>query len=226
MADKPFVINDRRKFTADGELRPDAAPYEPRPDRPEQVESSASHAVESTGPRLVTEPPSGDPATAPADDNATGPLDTPDSLDQELPPPPTSEQTEQAARAYAATIDRLDTAIRATNPGMDPIPPMSFERVVQSLYMQALIQLGGAAEPGQTPQVDLMGARQTIDMLQVVADKTSGNLNTSENTLVQTALFELHMGFLEVTQALSRQAAARNPNGMPGAPPTGPSIVR
>jgi hypothetical protein len=224
MADKPFVINDRRKFTADGELRPDAAPYEPRPDRPEQVESSASHAVESTGPRLVTEPMSGDPATAPVDDDSTGPLD--DGTTQELPPPPTAEQTEQAARAYAATIDRLDTAIRATNPGMDPIPGMSFERVVQSLYMQALIQLGGAAEPGQTPQVDLLGSRQTIDMLQIIADKTRGNLSTSEDTLVQTALFELHMGFLEVTQALSRQAASRAPGGIPGAPPTGPSIVR
>ncbi|MES2392741.1 MAG: DUF1844 domain-containing protein [Acidobacteriota bacterium] len=239
MADKPIVINDRRRFTSEGELRPDAAPQEPRPFRPEQVESSASHAVEATGPRLVTEPPSGDPAIDPVDDLSTGPDDDPTSAleaepGQELPPGPTAEQADQAQRAYAATIDRLDTAIRATNPGMDPIPSMSFDRVVQSLYMQALMQLGGAAEPGQTPQVDLMGARQTIDMLSTLSEKSKGNLTPDEETLTQSALFELHMGFLEVTQALARQAAARNPGsnpfGGPGAPPIpgagGPSIVR
>ena len=241
MADKPFVINDRRKFTADGELRPDADPPTPRPIREEQVESSASHAVEATGPRLVatpTEPPSGDASTSPVDDLATGPEDDasnpldpgPEDTGQELPPL-TAEQIDQATRAYDATIERLDTAIRATNPGMDAIPPMSFERVIQSLYMQALIQLGGTAEPGQTPQVDLMGARQTIDMLAILAAKTHSNLNSGEDRLMQSALFEVRMGFLEVTQALARQAAARNPSGPLASPagiipPTGPTIVR
>jgi hypothetical protein len=101
---------------------------------------------------------------------------------------------------------------------------MTFERVIQSLYMQALMQLGGAAAPGQQPQVDLLGARQTIDMLAILAEKTKGNLSTGESTLVETALFELHMGFLEVTQAMARQSAARQP-GAPS-PSGGPSIVR
>jgi hypothetical protein len=182
-------------------------------------------------PRLVTEPPAGDPATTPADDLSTGPEDDPSNpLDeaQELPAGPSAEQSDQAQRAYAATIDRLDTAIRSTNPGMDPIPQMTFDRVIQSLYMQALMQLGGAAEPGQTPQVDLMGARQTIDMLSTLAEKSKGNLSPDEDKLTQSALFELHMGFLEVTQALARQAAQRSPGGpsMPPPPGGGPSIVR
>jgi hypothetical protein len=153
--------------------------------------------------------------------------DAADALPDEdhLPPPPTVEQTEQANRAYSATVDRLDTAIRATNPGMERMPEMNFDRLIQSLYMQALIQLGGATEPGQPPQVDLLGARQTIDMLTVIAAKTAGNLSDEEDKLTQSALFELRMGFLEVTQAIARQAAGRQP-GSPGAPPGGPSIVR
>jgi hypothetical protein len=209
MADKPFVVNDRRKFTAEGDPRPDAAPSEPRPPRdttPEEF-SSASHAQPKVGPQVVPDPKPQPAAEAQRDD---------------LPPPPTAEQTQQATAAYDATVERLDTAIRAQNPGMDPIPEMSFERLVQSVYMQAIMQLGGGAEPGQQPQVDLLGARQSIDMLDILAAKSKGNLNPSEDTLLQSALFEARMGFLEVTQLLARQAAAKQP----GAPPAGPSIVR
>jgi Domain of unknown function (DUF1844) len=222
---KEFVVNDRRKFTAEGEIRPDAPPSVPKPPRPEtlqpkdEIESSARliEHVEQRGPQAVPSEP--DRATAESEAS----LDDNESADQ-VPPPPTEEQTQQAKLAFNTTVDRLDTAIRATNPGMEPLPEMTFERVIQSLYMQALMQLGGAAAPGQQPQVDLLGARQTIDMLAILAEKTKGNLSTGESTLVETALFELHMGFLEVTQAMARQSAARQP-GAPS-PTGGPSIVR
>ena len=217
---KEFVVNDRRKFTAEGDLRPDAPPSEPKPVRPELQEppKPPADAYESsarlTGPQVVPDKPA---ATEDQDDAQT----------DELPPGPTAEQSEQAARAYDATVERLDTAIRATNPGMDRLPEMSFDRFVQSIYMQAIIQLGGTAEPGQTPQVDLLGARQSVDMLAVIAEKTKGNLSEAEDKLVQSALFEMQMGFLEITQALSRQAAARQGTAPgTGAPVNGPSIVR
>ena len=221
---KEFVVNDRRKFTAEGDLRPDAPPSEPKAPRPETLEPKPPppDAYESsarlTGPQVVPDKPAAVTDSA-ADQN--------DVLADELPPGPTAEQSEQAARAYDATIERLDTAIRATNPGMDRLPEMSFERLVQSIYMQAIIQLGGTAEVGQTPQVDLLGARQSVDMLAVIAEKTKGNLSEVEDKLVQSALFEMHMGFLEITQALSRQAAARQGTAPgTGAPVNGPSIVR
>jgi hypothetical protein len=205
MADKPFVVNDRRKFTAEGDPRPDAPPSEPRPPRdttPEEF-SSASHA-QPKGPQVVPDP-------EPAADR------------DDLPPPPTAEQTQQAVTAYNATVERLDTAIRAQNPGMERMPEMSFERLVQSVYMQAIMQLGGGAEPGQQPQVDLLGARQSIDMLGILANKSKGNLTEAEDRLLSSALFEARMGFLEVTQLLARQAAAKQ---APSTPPAGPSIVR
>jgi hypothetical protein len=222
---KEFVVNDRRKFTADGEARPDAPPSVPKPPRPETLlpkeksdkPDEFNSSARLTGPQAVPDPPS---STETPTTNAQS------STTNTEPPPLTPEQSAQAQRAFDATVDRLDTAIRAANPGMEPIPQMTFDRVIQSLYMQALMQLGAAAAPGQQPQVDILGARQTIDMLAAIASKTTGNLTPAEASLVETALFELHMGFLEVTQAMARQAAQRPP--APGAPPapTGPSIVR
>jgi len=240
MPDQPFVINDRRKFTADGDLRPDAAPSEPKPVRNDSpIESSAGPATEaSTGPRLVHSEPSIDQG---APSSTGGPIagqggvpserssltgvesGLPSDEEAQQPPPLTAEQTEQATTAYNATVDRLDTAIRASNPSMGPIPEMTFERLVQSIYMQTLMQLGLTGEPGSTPQVDLLGARSSIDMLGIIEQKTKGNLTENETKLIEAALFEMRMGFLEITQALARQAATRQPP--PGTPP-GPSIVR
>jgi len=214
----PFVINDRRKFTAEGELRPDVPHSEPeRPSEEQAPKPAAEPSAEAKAPIPFPSPAAESPAPQAA---AT---DLPD--DDHLPPPPTAEQTDQANRAYNATVDRLDTAIRATNPGMERMPEMSYDRLIQSRYMQALLQLGGATEPGHPPQVDILGARQTIDMLSVIADKSKGNLTDAEDKLTQSALFELRMGFLEVTQAIARQAAKQ---GAPGVPPVpgGPSIVR
>jgi hypothetical protein len=142
-----------------------------------------------------------------------------------VPPGPTPEQSEQSRLAYEMTADRLDTAIRASNPGMDHPTAMSFEQLVQSVYMTAIMQLGGATPEGQQPQVDIFGARQSIDMLVVLAEKTKGNLSQDESRLLDSALFELRMGFLEITQVLARSAAAKAQTSAPGKP-TGPSIVR
>jgi hypothetical protein len=228
---KEFVVNDRRKFTAEGEVRPDAPPSVPKPPRPETLQpatpsadefNSSARLTPANGPQAV---PNQAPPASPEPLTAFDPNTSPDPNDQ-IPPPPTADQTSQAQRAFDATVDRLDTAIRAANPGMEPLPEMTFDRVVQSLYMQALMQLGGASAPGQHPQVDLLGARQTIDMLAVIASRTTNNLSPAESTLVDTALFELHMGFLEVTQAMARQAATRPPATPPTSTPTGPTIVR
>lgn len=201
---KPFVVTDRRKFTMEGELRPDA---DPSPEREERTPTPPEPVASATQP----EPTAAEaPAAAP---------------EPEMPPPPTTEETDQARRAYEMTADRLDTAIRSANPGMDHPPAMSFDQLIQSIYMTAMMQLGAATHEGQQPQVDILGARQSIDMLAVLAEKTKGNLTPEETRLLDSALFELRMAFLEITQALARSAAAKAPTGArPG--PAGPSIVR
>jgi hypothetical protein len=153
------------------------------------------------------------------------PAAPPPSEDLNVPPALTDEQIRQAKLAYDQTADRLETAIRAANPGMERIPEMTFDRLVQSVYMTAIVQLGGSAQESDQPRVDLMGARQSIEMLAVLEAKTIGNVSGPEKRLLEDALFELRMAFLEVTQALARSTA---PKTSPLPPPPGgrPTIVR
>jgi hypothetical protein len=81
---------------------------------------------------------------------------------------------------------------------------MTFERFLASLYMTAMLQLGLMQEPGGQPRIDIIGARQTIDTLALVGEKTKGNLNPTEETFLQNSLYEVRMAYVEVTNALSR----------------------
>ena len=206
---KPFVVTDRRKFAMDGTPREDADPSEERESRETKV----------------SPPPAPQPVAA--DANAAEPLEPSSAAD--LPPAPTAQEMEQVNNAYQQTSDRLETAVRAANPGMERPPQMSFDQIVHSIYMTTLIQLGGVTKEDEQPRVDLIGARQSIDMLSILAEKTKGNLTADESKLLDNALFELRMGFLEITQALARSAADRAKGGggpaAPGGAP-GPKIVR
>ena len=64
--------------------------------------------------------------------------------------------------------------------------------------------------------VDLLGARSTIDTLALLEQKTRGNLTETENKLLQHSLYELHLAFVEVTNALTRP-----PDAPAAAPPRG-----
>jgi hypothetical protein len=213
MSDKtiPFIITDRRKFNPDGEPRESDATPEPE-----------------TAPNVVQMPA---PAVEPEPIEAAAPESAPAPDDDQTSGAPTPEQMEQSLRAFQATGERLDLAIRAANPGAEHPAPLSFESIIQSVYMQAVLQLGGGTQQGEQPHIDLLGARQSIDMLGILVEKTSGNLSQRENALLLSAVFELRLAFLEMTQALARSAQQRNP-AVPGAGPgpvpgrPGPSIVR
>jgi hypothetical protein len=77
--------------------------------------------------------------------------------------------------------------------------------------MTALMQLGLAAPQGAKSEVDLMGARQTIDTLSLLQEKTKGNLTPVEENMLQNVLYELRMAYLEVTNLITR-------------PPQGPGV--
>lgn len=134
-------------------------------------------------------------------------------------PAPSAEDVDASRRAYQATAERMDDIMRATNPAAPHEGPVNFERVIQSLYVTAIVQLGLNTPAGQQMRVDLLAARSTIDMLTVLAEKTKGNLTPEEDKLLQSALFELRMSFLEMTQALAQNAQAKA--GAAGKPPGG-----
>ena len=79
---------------------------------------------------------------------------------------------------------------------------MTLERLVASFYMSAMLQLGLMAPEGEQPRADILSARQTIDSLSLLRDKTKGNLSESEQRLLENALFEQRMAYIELTQAI------------------------
>lgn len=196
-----FTVTDRRKFTLEGELRDDAAetPAQEEAAKPEPKSEPAP------GPRLVTTPPE-----KAAEPEKVQPPAEEENLEAV---PEVSAQDEAAAQhAYQQSSEHIDTMLRAANPAAGAAPAVTFEHVIQSIYLSALVALGAATEPGQKPRIDILGARQSIDMLGILQEKTKGNLNEKEQRLLQNALFEVRMMFLEVTNAIAQQAA-RPPQG-------------
>ncbi len=210
-----FTVTDRRKFTTDGELRPGVTASEIPVEQPPADSPAQEAAHEAAHPQQSAAPvPSS--ATVNTEPSATHPGES-DDENGLIPEPTDSEAAEQHA-AYKETTRTLDEMVAKQNPKARAAGPMTFDRLVQSLYMTAAIQLGAGAQPGEQPRVDILGARQSIDMLSVLADKTKGNTTEEEQRLLQNALFELRMSFLEITNAIATSAQSPAAQGMGGKP--------
>ena len=180
MADKKqdsgFTVTDRRLFTSDGELRSDAP--EEKPAEPAPLASAVAAA----------------PPAEPAPSAVTDP---------NVPPPPTAAEQKANADAYHQSSKDMDARVELSGHSSKELE-MTFERFMASLYMSAMLQLGMMHEEGGQPRIDLIGARQTIDTLSLLAEKTKGNLTPTEEAFLQNSLYEARMAYVEVTNALSR----------------------
>jgi Domain of unknown function (DUF1844) len=75
---------------------------------------------------------------------------------------------------------------------------VDFSSFILSLYSSALVQLGKVEDPTSGKKVkNIDYAKQTIDIIAVLQDKTKGNLDTEEEKLMNTLLQELRMAFVE-----------------------------
>ena len=182
MKQESFTVTDRRLFTADGEIREEIS---------QEEVSSAKPAAETVSAAAHQSPPS--------------------HADAPMPPTPTAAEQQKQADAYRKSSKDLDTRVELSGHSAKELE-MTFERFMASLYMSAMLQLGLMHEEGGQPRVDLIGARQTIDTLSLLAEKTKGNLTSAEETFLQNCLYELRMAYVEVMNALARppQAPAQN----------------
>jgi hypothetical protein len=97
----------------------------------------------------------------------------------------------------------------AAQPAADaPKASPAFENLIRMIGSNAAMVLGAYADPrtGQ-PVIDPEAARELIDMLDTLHEKTKGNLAPEEDALLMDLLGKLKMTFLEVNQALAAQAA-------------------
>lgn len=191
-----FTVTDRRLFTSDGELRKEVS---------EEEITNSKPAPEP--PPAVTPFPE---AAAPAESAST--FDSANSLDPSIPPAPTAAEQKEQADAYRKTSKELDARVELSGHSAKEME-MTFERFMASLYMTAMLQLGLMQEERGQPRIDLLAARQTIDTLSLLSEKTKGNLTPAEQNFLQNCLYELRMAYVEVTNALARppQATGTNP---------------
>jgi hypothetical protein len=133
-------------------------------------------------------------------------------LEPSTSPPPTAAEQKEQAEAYRQSAKELDARVELSGHSAKEMA-MTFERFMASLYMTAMLQLGLMQEERGQPRIDLLGARQTVDTLGLLAEKTKGNLTPVEENFLQNCLYELRMAYVEVTNALARppQATGTNP---------------
>lgn len=193
------TFTDRRKISSDGEIRPGVAESEAAEEKRRQAETSKTAAA-------ATEPlaPAKEAAPAASPNAAESHAGEPE---EQMPEGPTAKESADSNAAYQETTQQLDEMLRGKAPDSTHLGPIVFDHLVQSMYMTAMMGMGAGTQPGEKPRIDLMGARQTIDLLGVLQEKTKGNLSTNEQRLLESALFELRMMFLEITNAIARNAA-------------------
>lgn len=177
-SDGTFRVIDRRLFTEEGELRPEAQEQvrresaEPKPAAPATVKPEA--------------PSSGGPS--PSGPGAQGSA----SKQNSSPAPEAATSREAPARSP------------------------QFEMLLNLIANQAAAMLGAYADPrtGQAV-VDLEGAREFIDMLDALREKTRGNLADEEERTLTELIGSLKYTYMEMTKAAAT-ARAGDAGPMPG----------
>ena len=125
------------------------------------------------------------------------------------------EAKREAAKIPAAPPEAPKTAA-APPPAETPKRLAAFENLVRMLGSNAAMVLGGYADPrtGQ-PMIDPDAARELIDMLDALHQKTKGNLSPEEDELLLDLLGKLKMTYLEINQAVAAEAAKAKAKARP-----------
>jgi len=102
----------------------------------------------------------------------------------EIQPKPSEERREESGQASSEIL-----------------PEINFSTFVIGLSTQALMHLGEIANPvSGNVEIDVPTAKQMIDILGLLKDKTRGNLNASEDRLMEDILFDLRMKYVEAVK--------------------------
>jgi hypothetical protein len=197
-----FKVSDRRLFTSEGELRDAADEQAPTPVATVAVAAEKPPAATSAAKSAPT------PAATIAEAASHAPSAEAGS---DVPEPPSASEQQAQHEAYSKSSRDLDKQVELSGHSAKELE-MSFERFMASLYMTAMMHLGLMHEKGGHPGVDIIGARQTIDTLGMIAEKTKGNLTPKEQGFLQNCLYELRMAYVEVTNAIAHPPQAPEPH--------------
>ncbi len=114
-------------------------------------------------------------------------------------------QAEKEKLAEEVSTQPQEAAAAGAEAGPPELPPASLAALVSALVTQVFLSLGGMEDPRTKKRiVDLDLAKHHIDMLSVLEEKTKGNLNDDEKKLLDEALYETRMQYVQMAQAASR----------------------
>ena len=121
---------------------------------------------------------SGEPRSAQTEESAE------DTRQEPVPPQAETQETSAQGRPHEVASDQID---------------ITFSSFILGLSTQALISLGEIpAALGQAAQTDLTAARQMIDVLAMLQQKTSGNLDAGEGQMLENVLYDLRMRYVKL----------------------------
>ena len=85
-----------------------------------------------------------------------------------------------------------------------PAPPLTFSSFVFSLGTSSLMLMGESLDPQQpSPPVNLPQAKEIIDILSMLEEKTKGNLTSEEASVLGDMLYTLRMKYVSATSGVS-----------------------
>jgi hypothetical protein len=186
-----FKVVDRRLFGEDGELRQDVVEQERRDE--EAAEKKAAAQAEAKA-KAAAASPTGKATSAPANPSAAN----------------ADAQTAAGNGAGLAAVTPEDAAAEAQDSGEMNPTSRSFQMLIDFLTRNAAAMLGGMADP-RTGQafVDLEGAREVIDMLDALREKTRGNLSKDDDNLLIEVIGSLKLTFMEISKVAAEQMAKK-----------------
>lgn len=84
------------------------------------------------------------------------------------------------------------------------LPPLDFSTLILSMASTAMVQLGVVPVPGgDAPARDLAAAKQAIDILAILEEKTRGNLDDAEQKLLASLLYDLRVAYVDAQKKKS-----------------------
>jgi hypothetical protein len=195
--DTSFKVIDRRLFSETGEIRPEVVEQERRDDEA-AAKKAASKAQENshTGSSAA--------GAGAAVGAQTKPFGAPGIVGEAQNAVPQGLDPHQLPNSAPNDLAGADPAAQASPSSR------SFQMLVDFLTRNAAAMLGGMADP-RTGQafVDLEGAREVIDMLDALRDKTRGNLSKEDDNLLIEVLGSLKLTFMEISKAAAEQMAKK-----------------
>ena len=123
-------------------------------------------------------------------------------MEQPPSPPPVEAPGPAAPEGNLSPPAGVQSGEGSPREGTSALGVPRFLDLVQSLQMGAMVGLGLLQGPdGKRPPINLPGAKDAIDLLGILQEKTKGNLTKEEEEVLREGLYHLRMGYMAMINA-------------------------